>query len=356
MIMTYLLESLSTLKQHLQLNYVIYQLATNANGENFWQSASDNINSYKMSNDKKSIDNDLLATTQPLSSSKGIFFAEQENLFHFDGECFRETLPTPSPFVLFGVTSCDLTAIAYQDQFFADDPYYQARRKQALLIGKDCIQRCEHGFCADVNAGPGVNEDFADLIFHPLDDENFLLLVCSEKGEQAIDGLKLPIAKDTVTAHRQQNIDQCRQQFNNSELINQGIEMIANKQLPDDFWQQFGLQCLSCSGCSSLCPTCSCYATRDVDDEQGGVQRQRFWDSCLYENFQLEASQHNPSRQAGDRIRRFWQHKFSHQTQEQFGRYGCVGCGRCEQTCPGNIGALSMMNNISNFKHSTEND
>ena len=53
-----------------------------------------------------------------------------------------------------------------------------------------------------------------------------------------------------------------------------------------------------------------------------------------------------PSAQAGTRLQRFWTHKFSPQTTAQFGRHGCVGCGRCEQTCPGVIGAHSIMKRL----------
>ncbi|MEI8597112.1 hypothetical protein P4S64_03760 [Vibrio sp. M60_M31a] len=65
--------------------------------------------------------------------------------------------------------SCDLVAIRYQDEFFEQDPYYQARRKQALLVGVDCTHPCKHGFCPTVNAGPSVRDETADLVIHPLE-------------------------------------------------------------------------------------------------------------------------------------------------------------------------------------------
>jgi len=85
-----------------------------------------------------------------------------------------------------------------------------------------------------------------------------------------------------------------------------------------------------------------------LPDDQG-FNQQRFWDSCLYEAFQREASQHNPSKQAGSRLRRFWTHKFSQSTLNTFGRYGCVGCGRCDMTCPGVIGAHAIMKRMVSY-------
>jgi formate hydrogenlyase subunit 6/NADH:ubiquinone oxidoreductase subunit I len=69
----------------------------------------------------------------------------------------------------------------------------------------------------------------------------------------------------------------------------------------------------------------------------------RYWDSCLLEGFQREASGHHPAPHAGDRVRRFWYHKLSDDFAVDFGRAGCVGCGRCDVTCPGSIGALRVL-------------
>lgn len=292
---------------------------------------------------------DIGEPSPPLVSPKGYFFAEQENLFVFDGECFRETLPQPPPFVLFGVQSCDLTAIAYQDQFFARDPYYQARRKQALLVGIDCVTPCEHGFCPSVDAGPGVKAECADLILHARTEEGWLLMVCSDKGRAAVCDLGLEQAGDADMHTRAKRIDDCIAAFPDDSHLHRGIAAINQDRVPEQQWQQLGIQCLGCSGCTTLCPTCSCYGTRDLPEESGDIQRQRFWDSCLYESFQREASQHNPSEEAGERVRRFWTHKFGDDFVQTFGRYGCVGCGRCEQTCPGVIGVHSVMKRIEDY-------
>lgn len=301
--------------------------------------------SYQM---YQSVDN-LAEPAPPLVSSKGFFFAERENLFVFDGQCFRETLPEVAPFALFGVTSCDLAAIAYQDQFFERDPYYRARRDSALLVGVDCVRPCEHGFCPSVDAGPGVKPQQADLVLHDRGEGDWLLLVCSDKGREAIRDLDLEKADPTALAERDERIAECAAAFPDDSHLHRGIAAINADTVPDGQWQQLGIQCLGCSGCTSLCPTCSCYGSRDLEAGGGVVSRQRFWDSCLYGGFQREASQHNPSEEAGERVRRFWTHKFGDSFVDSFGRYGCVGCGRCEQTCPGVIGVHSVMRRIAEY-------
>ncbi len=282
-----------------------------------------------------------------LVSPKALFFAGQENLFVFDGECFRETLPQPEPFVVFGAPACDLHAIAYQDRFFAEDPYYQARRRQALLVGIDCAKPCEQGFCVSVDAGPGVDPATADLILHPLDARRYLLLVCGERGAAAIADLAPPAADEALLDTRDQRVRACAATFAERPYLARGIRALNNNRVPPSLWQALGVQCLSCSGCTTLCPTCSCYDRRDVVGADGEVEAQRLWDSCLYESFQREASQHNPSAAAGERVRRFWQHKFGAEFVAEFGRAGCVGCGRCEQTCPGVIGVHAVMQRLA---------
>jgi formate hydrogenlyase subunit 6/NADH:ubiquinone oxidoreductase subunit I len=329
----YLIDELSTLQQHLTLNQDFHQVVKNGDGQLHWQQV--------ISKDIKP-----LLHEKPQSSAKSFFFAEQENILIFNGEYFQETLPKPKAFVLFGIQSCDLTAIHYQDKFFKDDPYYQSRRQQSLLVGLDCITPCENGFCPTVKAGPGVSEDCADLVLHPLINDQWLLKVQTDKGTRSINGLKLTEANSHYITERNSTLDQCEKLFPDNTYITQGIEKLNSGKISDTFWQKIAIQCLGCSGCTTLCPTCSCYDNRTIKQDNNNVSQQRFWDSCLYEGFQREASFNNPSTEAGSRVKRFWHHKFGDDFFTDFSRYGCVGCGRCEQTCPGVIGVHSVMKRI----------
>ena len=107
-------------------------------------------------------------------------------------------------------------------------------------------------------------------------------------------------------------------------------------------WETLAIQCLSCSGCVNLCPSCSCFTTFDVGQPQG-IVRERVWDACLYDGFQREASGHHPSPTPGARTARYWFHKFSPHFIPQQGRLGCTGCGRCDAVCPGVIGAKAVL-------------
>ena len=288
---------------------------------------------------------------RPLMSPKSLFFAEQESMFVFDGEMFREKLPEHGPHVLFGVKSCDLTAISYQDIHFKEDPHYQRRRQQTLLVGIDCLEPCESGFCASVDSGPQVKNNIADLILAQKpsignDAHGWWVICASDAGRAAIAGMDLRPADASWKSWREMSLQHTLAAFKDDTHIINGIQRINGRAIPEEHWDRFAHQCISCSGCSQVCPTCSCYTVRDIPTEEGQL-RQRVWDSCMLVGFQKEASGANPAHEAGRRMHRYWYHKFSQDIASKMGRYGCVGCGRCETTCPGSVGVHSVMEKIA---------
>lgn len=336
----YELDRIEHLRDWLSLSHEVFQAVENEYGNCSWQ-AIEHGEVVKFQ-----------PNVRPLVSPKSLFFSEQENMFVFDGEKFRETLPDHGPRVIFGVSACDLTAISYQDKHFKNDPYYQARREKTLLVGLDCTTPCDGGFCRSVDAGPHVKDEIADLILTPMpsiggENTGWWLICSSDAGRAAVSGMDLRRADDSWSSWREMNRRHTEAEFKSDVHIINGIQRINARAVPDELWERFAHQCISCSGCSQLCPTCSCYATRDVPEGDNMV-RQRVWDSCLMVGFQKEASGANPAAEAGRRMYRYWYHKFSEDYVAQMGRYGCVGCGRCETTCPGSVGVHSIMEKISN--------
>lgn len=330
----FLLEQLDTLRNHLAKDFHVYEPR---GAEGHWLEVGD------------AAPEPFEGGGAPPVSAKPFFFAEREPLFGFDGERFKEQLPIIEPRVLFGVRSCDLCAIAYQDRFFREDPYYRARRHATLLVGIDCTEPCDGGFCREVDSGPFVRDATADLICRPLPDAQgggFLLFAASEAGERVSQGLDLELAPEGWECERRDAEKGVAEQFPGHGYIQAGIGRINRGEVTAAEWEAMGLQCTACSGCTSLCPTCSCYATFDTPSDDGFV-RERCWDSCLYVGFQREAAGYNPSATAGSRVERFWFHKFSDEYLPEFGRYGCVGCGRCEQTCTGVIGVHTVMRRLA---------
>ena len=283
----------------------------------------------------------------PLDGVKRFFFPPSETLLTWRDGVAREADAGIAPFVLFGVRACDLTALAYQDRFFARDPYYARRRRQALVVGLSCPTACETGFCVEVDAGPFARDGF-DLALTRLADDEVVLEVGSPTGAHALRaaGIDLhPLDRDGDAALGEAE-RRARASFVVRPLVQRGIARLAapdgSRAVGDEEWQRLGPLCFACTGCTSVCPTCSCFAVAD-QSRGGDGERRRCWDSCLLDGFQREASGHHPAPRPGDRVRRFWTHKLGGELVPEMARLGCVGCGRCDVACPGSIGATRVL-------------
>jgi len=293
-------------------------------------------------------------------------------------DTIEETLPDPAPFALFGVRPCDLAAIAYQDRFFATDLWYQRRRARALLVGINCLRACPGGFCRDVGAGPFARAGF-DLDLTPLAGGRVVVEIGSARGRAALasagliaepagpgaePGAGAPHARDRAASgpdapagavdagtHAAFAVAAARAvaSFPARAEIGRAIARInaerGAERVGDIEWQRLGPSCFTCTGCTNLCPTCSCFTVAD-ERRDGSGERVRYWDSCLLAGFQREASGHHPAPHPSDRVRRFWYHKLARDFVADGGRLGCVGCGRCDVTCPGSIGALRVLTTL----------
>jgi formate hydrogenlyase subunit 6/NADH:ubiquinone oxidoreductase subunit I len=281
-----------------------------------------------------------------LPSAKRFFFPARETLVRWQGETVEEVLPQVEPFALFGLRPCDVTAIGYQDRFFATDPAYVRRRAQALLVTVNCHTACPGGFCPDVEAGPFARTGF-DLSLTPLAEGRVVVEIGTDRGRELMGAahvLAQPFDRATRATYEATHAAALAS-FPARPFIRRAIARISTRQITEAEWQALGPSCLACTGCTNLCPTCSCFTVVD-EPREGGGERVRHWDSCLLDGFQREASGYHPAPRPGDRVRRFWDHKLSDDFTTDFGRPGCVGCGRCDVTCPGSIGALAVLGRL----------
>jgi NAD(P)H-flavin reductase/Pyruvate/2-oxoacid:ferredoxin oxidoreductase delta subunit len=101
-------------------------------------------------------------------------------------------------------------------------------------------------------------------------------------------------------------------------------------------WAEVAERCLACANCTLVCPTCFCTSATQATDLDGfDAVTERTWDSCFSGDFAKVAGGDFRSRPK-DRYRQWLTHKFSSWV-DQFGSFGCVGCGRCVTWCPAAI-------------------
>ncbi len=83
--------------------------------------------------------------------------------------------------------------------------------------------------------------------------------------------------------------------------------------------------------------------------ERENFRRFRNWDACLYPGFAREASGANPRGRRAERLRGRIEKKFDF-LKENFGGWGCVGCGRCVEACAGEIDIRETLRELVNAK------
>ena len=112
-------------------------------------------------------------------------------------------------------------------------------------------------------------------------------------------------------------------------------KIMAQNKVKEFIWDDIGLRCVVCSGCITLCPTCSCFSIMDRLNGKSGI-RLRYCDGCPFAGFTRMAGGNMPAPLHKDHIRRFFEHKLNIDV-DRYGCPSCVGCARCIKTCPGNI-------------------
>lgn len=270
---------------------------------------------------------------------KPLVFAPRETLWSCEtdeegGIHFQIPNPTNQPVAVLGVRPCDLAALYIHDQHFLQqqfqDPYYLARRQQLFLVAVNCTHPADTCFCASTGDGPQAHYGY-DLVLTE-QDEGFVIESHSESGKQQMQRLTL----QEVTTKQLQQVDVAMEQSATAQqrrLPSRNLNQALFANLDHPQWAAIGERCLSCGNCTSVCPTCFCYKATETPELKGDVSRHsREWDSCFTQGHSYI---HGMTIRADTtkRFRQWLTHKLG-SWHEQYGRSGCVGCGRCVTWCP----------------------
>ena len=253
-----------------------------------------------------------------------------------DGNGFRTTekVEQSPKYAFLGVRSCELGAIAIQDRVFTGglfvDPHYRALREGAFIVAVNCSASGGTCFCASMGTGPKATSGF-DLALTELPDR-FVVEVGTERGAEVLTEVPCVPAEAGDLDAAEEAVGRTARNMGR-RLDTADLKELLYRNLSHPRWDEVAKRCLTCGNCTMVCPTCFCFTVEDVADLVGkAAERVRRWDSCFTTQFTFTAG--NPIRQsAKSRYRQWLTHKLATWV-DQFGTFGCVGCGRCIAWCP----------------------
>jgi len=282
-----------------------------------------------------------------LQSPKCVFFPQTDDMVRYSLKKgtteIEEVLLDPEPRIVLGVRPCDVKSFEIMDKLFTGggivDPYWENRRKNTTIIGYafDTVDPTDFYGAFDIHAADTAGSD----VFLVKGEKNFLLKVITEKGEKLLGSVD--VLEDASAEDEEYFEERLKKgpELKTRTLSLKGVAGKLKDMFGSPYWEKAAAPCLNCGVCTFVCPTCHCF---DIQDETlfGEGTRKRIWDSCMFTDFTLEASGHNPRTQKSQRLRQRVNHKFSYYV-TNFGVTSCVGCGRCTRSCPVNIDILTVV-------------
>lgn len=239
------------------------------------------------------------------------------------------------PLTIVGIHYYDLAALYLMDRAFSEgerDEHYMKKRENSTLIGIYPTKHYKYRFARSVTRDQ--SKKVADLMLVHIGD-HFVIEVLTEKGKQYLEG-----ANVQDNDYSMKEIEDAKNIIKDDQKIPVPIELVPDylgKNHSHPVWEHFGEKCFSCGSCVLVCPTCYCFDVRDeleLDLAEG--RRIRTWDGCMLEGFARVADGHNFR---GTRASRF-RHRIFRKGKllpESYGYFGCVGCGRCADSCTADI-------------------
>jgi len=270
---------------------------------------------------------------RPITPLKLFFLPVKENVTLDIGDPSRKN-------IIIGVPSCDLIALDLLDEIYLNesfpDPYYLYRRENTILIGADCYGVLEHCHCTSYGENPYPTKNY-DLVLSLLNDRVYLL-GNNKKAEDFLDEIKSNTETSEVSDDDLENIFSKRK-----EIRKKLAEMNANlpdyketseliKEPDESIWEKYSKNCVSCGACAAICPTCTCFLLVD----RPGFEKVRQLDACQYPGFSRVAAGGDHLKKLSERFKNRYLCKYVWKP-EKFGSIACTGCGRCIETCIGEI-------------------
>ncbi|MFD1670804.1 anaerobic sulfite reductase subunit AsrA [Agrilactobacillus yilanensis] len=291
---------------------------------------------------------DIVYDRQSDFSAKEIYYPIMQTLFYFNENNVTEsTLDDDKDFLIF-MHPCDINALKRTDTIFmhngAPDSYYQRLREKVKIVMMICTESYENCFCVSMQTNQTDHYNLAlefktDHVVMAVKDPLFL---SDFKHQPTTDFVPTFITKNKGQAHL-------------PKIQNQAQAQLAGHL---DYWQTFNDRCISCGGCNTVCPTCTCFDTTDIiyDETSLDGERRRVWSSCMLDSFTMTAGGNRVRKTPGDNMRFKTMHKVYDYKQRFSTENMCVGCGRCTQQCPKDISFLDTINGFHDAFNQAKNE
>ncbi|OIO39409.1 MAG: hypothetical protein AUJ75_01250, partial [Candidatus Omnitrophica bacterium CG1_02_49_10] len=278
-----------------------------------------------------------------INSPKEFFHPDSEALFRFTGASHDDAdmVYVAEEIVLFGVRPCDTAALGYLDKVFSgdfEDELYLKRRDKSVVITLGCTE-CHNGcFCTSTGTGPFLESGF-DIQLVPVA-TRYVVYTGSDKGSAFIERYGKYFKSAKAVDKRDAELAvlkaaKCPPKFSSDKVY----DRLSSGKVHGDLWKDVASRCQSCGSCLFICPTCYCFTVYDNERPDGEKTRCRQWDACYFRGFTRMAGGADPVGSGEGMAKRKYNHKLWHD-KDRFGISGCVGCGRCNESCVGNVNWL----------------
>lgn len=275
-----------------------------------------------------------LGVANTLEPPKDLLFPRTETMFNYElsgeGARLEEARPGDEKQVVVGIRSCDARSLAIMDDVFLtkgyEDAYYKQRRNNTAFVGLACTESQPTCFCTSFGIDPGRAEG-VDVQMWPVED-GYLLEAVTDKGKELLEQ-----AKTVLADAGEEKVPEAAKPGLSVDV--EGVTEKLQKMFEHPYWSEVCRKCLGCGACTYLCPTCHCF---DIQRENRGNSGYEFrcWDSCMFSEYTRMAGGHQPRPSKKERLRNRFLHKLQY-FPERYGKFACVGCGRCLDRCPVNM-------------------
>lgn len=297
--------------------------------------------------DKVNNFNDIEFREKSNSSAKEVVFPITQTTLYFNEDSY--SIPSRGDKDRLVIArACDITGIHRLDTLYykngEPDFYYSKLRDKVKFIILECNHSYKNCFCVSMGGNKTTDHVMGmkvkeNTIFIEVDDEEF-------------NDYFRDIDKEVVD-YKFHYVEENDIKVNVPHVKEMPKEILTDERI----WSNYD-RCIKCGRCNLNCATCTCFTSNDLfySENKNVGERRRVWTSCHFDNFSLMAGNHAFRYENRERGRYHVLHKV-YDFKKKFGEGNmCVGCGRCEDTCPQYISYIETVNTLTKILEEEHKD